>query len=90
MVDPTPPRPLRLPAVAGMAHAAEHLSVTMERDAEVPAIGDRVAFEIGYADATTFLHRRIVGFRGNMPETTFELAGTSTSTPSTGESNHGL
>lgn len=89
-VYPTPPRPLDLPAVVAMAHAAEHLTLTMERDAEAPAIGDRVAFEIGYADATTFLHRQMVGYRGKDFEETFELAGTSTSTSANGESNHGL
>jgi D-serine deaminase-like pyridoxal phosphate-dependent protein len=72
-VYPKAPRPLGLAGVESLAHAAEHLSIGLKQDAAAPAVGERIAFEIGYADATTFLHRELLGFRGEQKPIRFEL-----------------
>ncbi|VWX61774.1 Alanine racemase domain-containing protein [Burkholderiales bacterium 8X] len=87
-VYPTAPRPVGLPAGCTLAHSAEHLAITLPADADSPAVGERIDLQVGYADATTFLHRLIVGFRGDRLETQFELAGTPSSMATTGASNH--
>jgi D-serine deaminase-like pyridoxal phosphate-dependent protein len=66
-VYPKPPQPVGLEQVASMAHAAEHLTLHLHAPAERPTIGERIAFDIGYADATTFLHKQIACMRaGNV------------------------
>lgn len=54
---PLPPRAPGLSEVLHMAPAAEHLSLTLAHGTGLPAIGERIVFEPGYADAITFLHR---------------------------------
>lgn len=73
---PKAPRLLNIPNIAGLNHAAEHLTVALSQASDVPAVGERIEFEIGYADATTFLHRRMLGMRGGRVETSYELVAT--------------
>jgi D-serine deaminase-like pyridoxal phosphate-dependent protein len=58
------PAPLGLPAVAAMSFSAEHLTIELVDPSATPAIGDKVAFIVGYGDMTVFLHDEIVGHRG--------------------------
>jgi len=60
---PVAPRASGLSEVLHMAPAAEHLSLTLAHAAGQPAIGDRIVFEPGYADAITFLHRSMHAIR---------------------------
>ncbi len=97
-VYPVPPRLRGELPVAAMAHSAEHLTITLQRPSAEPAIGERLQFEIGYADATTFLHRSLHGCRFGEPDAQFELVaahwaqaqrGLPAPLAPTGESKHG-
>ncbi|VTU40751.1 D-threonine aldolase [Variovorax sp. PBS-H4] len=75
-VHPKPPRPSGLEGVAGMAHAASHLTIDLAGALVRPDIGDCIDLEVGYADATVFLHREIVGLRDLQAEERFTLPDT--------------
>ncbi|MGJ7506327.1 alanine racemase [Variovorax sp. GT1P44] len=72
-VYPKAPRALGIGNVAHVAHAASHFTLELEADATLPAVGDCIDFDVGYADATLFLHRDIVGLRGGTIEARFPL-----------------
>lgn len=72
-VYPTPPQPVGLPGTTHIAHAAEHLTLTCEHDVFGFGIGDRIDLEVGYADATVFLHDAIHGIRNGVVEEIFAL-----------------
>ncbi|MDM0002744.1 alanine racemase [Variovorax sp. J22P240] len=75
-VYPKAPRVLGMACAARIAHSASHLTLELEAEASSPAIGAPIEFDIGYADATVFLHREIVGLRGTRIETRFALQDT--------------
>lgn len=60
---PTLSRPLHIPGVLHLAYAAEHLSIDCGQDVIDFEVGDRVQLDVGYADATVFLHREIIAMR---------------------------
>jgi D-serine deaminase-like pyridoxal phosphate-dependent protein len=49
---------------ASIAWSAEHATVELTAPAARIAIGDRMEFDVGYADSTVWLHDRIYGTRG--------------------------
>lgn len=75
-VYPKAPRVLGIAGAARIAHSASHLTLELDAGAVSPAIGAPIEFDIGYADATVFLHREIVGLRGTRIETRFALQDT--------------
>jgi D-serine deaminase-like pyridoxal phosphate-dependent protein len=75
-VHPKAARARRIQGVAHVAHAASHLTLEVESACANPRIGETVDFDIGYADATTFLHREIIGVRGAAIECRFALPDT--------------
>ncbi len=72
-VYPTAPKAVGLPGVTHIAHAAEHLTIDCEHDVPGLAVGDRIDLEVGYSDATVFLHHAIHGIRDGRVEEVFAL-----------------
>jgi len=70
---PVAPRASGLSEVLHMAPAAEHLTLTLADGASQPAIGERIVFEPGYADAITFLHRTMHATREGSAPSTVEI-----------------
>ncbi|MCC6314902.1 MAG: alanine racemase [Thermomicrobiales bacterium] len=64
-VDPSQrtPRARGLDGVARQAFSAEHGVITLERPAEAPRPGDRIAFDIGYHDQCVHLHEALFAVR---------------------------
>ncbi len=60
---PTPSQPLGLPAVVGVAWAAEHVSFDCSSDVDGFAVGQRMELDVGYSDSTVFLHQQIIAMR---------------------------
>ncbi|MDO9403106.1 MAG: alanine racemase [Polaromonas sp.] len=75
-VYPKAPRAIGVGEVAGLSHSAENLTVRLAQPAAHPATGERIHLEIGYADASTFLHRQIVGLRGGKVQSIHEMVST--------------
>jgi D-serine deaminase-like pyridoxal phosphate-dependent protein len=67
------PAPLRLPTVQAMTFSSEHVTVDLADPSDMPAIGDKVEFVVGYGDMTVFLHDEIVGHRGGAIEATWPI-----------------
>jgi D-serine deaminase-like pyridoxal phosphate-dependent protein len=72
-VYPVAPRLRGELPVVSLAHSAEHLTITLHRPNVEPAIGDQLQFDVGYADATTFLHRSLHGSCSGQPDAQFEF-----------------
>ncbi len=72
-VYPLAAQPLGLPAVTRMAHAAEHCTLDFAEDCTHPAVGQSIDFDVGYADATTFLHPALYPQRAGRPEAVLPL-----------------
>lgn len=60
---PTPSQPVGLPPVLRVAWAAEHVSFDCASDIQGFAVGDPLEMTIGYADATVFLHLKMLAMR---------------------------
>jgi D-serine deaminase-like pyridoxal phosphate-dependent protein len=58
------PAPLGLPGVREVRLNASHTIVELDSALQTPAIGAALAFDVGNADATVFLHRRLHLHRG--------------------------
>ena len=56
---PTPASAVGLPGAVRLSPSAEHLTLDSDQDLPAPAIGDPLSLEVGYADATVFLHPAI-------------------------------
>jgi len=72
-VYPLPAQPRGLPAIARMAHAAEHCTLDFHADCPRPGIGETIDFDVGYADATTFLHPALHATRAGRHEAVLPL-----------------
>ena len=72
-VYPLAAQPLGVPAVTRMAHAAEHCTLDFAADCHGLAVGDTLDFDVGYADATTFLHAALHTERGGRPGSVLRL-----------------
>jgi D-serine deaminase-like pyridoxal phosphate-dependent protein len=68
------PAPLGLPPIESMTFSAEHLTIELAAPSATPAIGDRVAFVVGYGDMTVFLHDTIVAHRKGTIEALWPIA----------------
>ncbi|RZJ20191.1 MAG: DSD1 family PLP-dependent enzyme [Haliea sp.] len=72
-VYPKAPRVIGIGDVTGLSHSAENLTIRVQHPAERPCVGDRILLEVGYADASTFLHRQIVGLRAGRVQSLHDL-----------------
>jgi D-serine deaminase-like pyridoxal phosphate-dependent protein len=68
------PEPLRLPPLSGLKLSAEHATLELAAPSDMPRIGDRVEFIVGYSDMTVFLHEEIVAHRGGEVEAVWRVA----------------
>jgi D-serine deaminase-like pyridoxal phosphate-dependent protein len=72
--DGAVPAPIGLPAVHSVKLSAEHATVELAAPSEVPAVGDKVLFVVGYGDTTVHLHEEIVAMRGGRIEAIWPVA----------------
>jgi D-serine deaminase-like pyridoxal phosphate-dependent protein len=68
------PQPLGLAPLTAMKFSAEHTTIELVEPSEVPKIGDKVEFVVGYSDMTVFLHEEIVGHRRGKIEAVWRVA----------------
>jgi D-serine deaminase-like pyridoxal phosphate-dependent protein len=72
--DAAMPAPSGLPPIAGLRLSAEHTKIDLAHPSDVPKIGDRIEFVVGYSDTTVHLHEEIVGVRGGRIECVWRVA----------------
>ena len=68
------PRPLGLDA-ASVKLSAEHAQIELAAPSDMPHIGDKIELVVGYSDTTIHLHEEIVGLRGGVVESVWNVAG---------------
>lgn len=73
--DAAMPAPCGLPAIHAMKLSAEHSKLELEHPNDVPKVGDKIEFIVGYSDTTIHLHEEIVGVRGGRIESVWRVAG---------------
>jgi D-serine deaminase-like pyridoxal phosphate-dependent protein len=64
-LHPRPSEPIGLPPIARTSFSAEHLAIELAADDATLLPGSIVTLAVGYADATVFLHRRILTMQGD-------------------------
>ncbi len=72
--DAAMPAPSGLPPIAGLKLSAEHTKIDLEHPSDVPKVGDKIEFIVGYSDTTVHLHEEIVGVRGGRIECVWRVA----------------
>jgi D-serine deaminase-like pyridoxal phosphate-dependent protein len=72
--DAAMPAPSGLPPMAGLKLSAEHTKIDLEHPSDVPKVGDKIEFIVGYSDTTVHLHEEIVGVRGDRIECVWRIA----------------
>jgi D-serine deaminase-like pyridoxal phosphate-dependent protein len=73
--DAAMPLPLDISGVREVKLSAEHTTLELEAPSETPAVGDKLAFGIGYSDTTVHLHEEMIGVRAGRVEATWRIAG---------------
>lgn len=63
---PTPAAPCGLQLCGPVQQSAEHASFELAHDDAQPRIGERLAWEVGYADSTLVLHDQLLAFDGDV------------------------
>jgi D-serine deaminase-like pyridoxal phosphate-dependent protein len=72
--DSAPPLPLGVEGVTGVGFSAEHGVISVSDPTEVPAVGDKIMWVVGYGDTTVALHDEMVGFRNGVVEVVWPVA----------------
>jgi len=67
------PAPIGIPNVADIVSSAEHGIITLAKDDESIAVGDRFDFIPGYGDTTVFLHDHLYAIRDGIVEAVWPL-----------------
>jgi D-serine deaminase-like pyridoxal phosphate-dependent protein len=73
--DAAMPAPRGMPSMREMKLSAEHSKLELEQPSDVPKIGDKIEFVVGYSDTTVHLHEEIVAIRGGRVESVWRVAG---------------
>lgn len=73
--DAAMPEPLGLPSLRSLKLSAEHATIELDAPSELPRVGDKLAFIVGYSDTTVHLHEEIVGVRNGRVEAIWPVAG---------------
>ena len=73
-MDAAPPRPLGIPDIKALKLSAEHTQLELQAPSDLPRIGDRVEFVVGYSDTTIYLHEEIVALRKGQVEGVWKVA----------------
>jgi len=74
-IDMGTPRPLDVPPVREVRLTAEHTRLELESPSDIPRVGDRVEFILGYTDTSVHLHEEIVALRHGRIEAVWKVAG---------------
>lgn len=72
--DGAVPAPIGLAAVRSVKLSAEHAIVELAAPSDMPVVGDKVLFVVGYGDTTVHLHEEIVAMRGGLIEAVWPVA----------------
>jgi D-serine deaminase-like pyridoxal phosphate-dependent protein len=73
--DAAVPRPLISTEVESVALSAEHARVSLCAPSDMPRVGDKIEFVVGYSDTTTVLHDEIYGIRDGRLEVVWPILG---------------
>jgi D-serine deaminase-like pyridoxal phosphate-dependent protein len=73
--DVSLPRPLGLAQVASVRLSAEHATIELAADSDMPRPGERLEFEVGYSDSTVPLHDLVHAVRDKRLEATWPILG---------------
>ena len=73
--DVSLPRPLGIDGVASVRLSAEHTTIELAAPNELPRLGERIEFEVGYSDSTVPLHDVIHAVRGKRLQATWPILG---------------
>src|SRR6185437_11976627 len=72
--DGAVPEPEGLPPAKPVSLSAEHGTVELEQPSDMPVIGDKVPFVVGYGDTTVHLHEEIAAIRNGVIEAIWSVA----------------
>jgi len=72
--DSAPPHPLGIDGVTGVGFSAEHGVINTSDPAELPAVGDKLMWVVGYGDTTIALHDDLVGHRNGVVEVVWPIS----------------
>jgi D-serine deaminase-like pyridoxal phosphate-dependent protein len=75
--DAAAPRPL-LPGgttVTRVGLSAEHATIQLGEPSDLPRVGDKIEFVVGYSDTTVFLHDELYGTRDGRVEVAWPILG---------------
>jgi D-serine deaminase-like pyridoxal phosphate-dependent protein len=75
-IDPSMalPVPIGVPGGDSLALHIEHAILTLPEPSASPAIGERIAFEVGFGDRAIHMHENLYGVRDGVIETVWPVA----------------
>ena len=73
--DAAEPQPIGIPNVELISLSAEHGTIQLKQPNDLPRIGDRISFIVGYSDTTVFLHDQLYAARDGTVEAVWPLLG---------------
>ena len=73
--DIAEPEPIGVPHVESIALSAEHGIIHLSQSSDLPRVGDRISFVVGYTDTTVFLHDQLYAARNGRVEAVWPLLG---------------
>jgi D-serine deaminase-like pyridoxal phosphate-dependent protein len=73
--DASMPEPLGLGKVRAARLSAEHATIELEEGSEIPRVGDRLEWVVGYSDTTVHLHEEIYATRKGRIEAVWPILG---------------
>jgi D-serine deaminase-like pyridoxal phosphate-dependent protein len=68
------PQPIGMAKLRTMRLSAEHAILELEEASELPRVGDKLEFIVGYADTTVHLHDELYGLRDGLVEIVWPVA----------------
>ena len=69
------PFPLNLNELENVSMSSEHGILTLKEDNAALMVGDKIDYQVGYGDATVFLHDTIYGLRNQKLEKVWKIQG---------------
>ena len=69
------PLPLNLNQLENVSMNSEHGILTLKEDNDILMVGDKIDYQVGYGDATVFLHDTIYGLRNQKLEKVWKIQG---------------
>ena len=69
------PLPLNLSQLENVSMTSEHGILTLKEDNDIHMVGDKIDYQVGYGDATVFLHDTIYGLRNQKLKIVWQIQG---------------